>query len=106
MKDFTWWSGLSTSDVKVGLEMNRSHLEIAVVDGTIYWLAPNVPATWATSPMAHLLPAYGEYTIAYKEHAIFLDPQYTPTHHCRKRLVSTGMKRESTLLTRRNPYEE
>jgi DNA glycosylase AlkZ-like len=77
VQDFTWWSGLSTADVKVGLEMNGSHLETAVVDGKTYWFTPNVPPTPATSPMAHLLPAYDEYTIAYKDHAIFLNSDDT-----------------------------
>ena len=41
IKDFAWWSGLSTSDVKVGLELNTSQLETARVDGQAYWFRPD-----------------------------------------------------------------
>ena len=30
----------------------------------------------APSPVAHLLPAYDEYTVAYKDHSVILDPPY------------------------------
>jgi hypothetical protein len=76
IKDFTWWSGLSTADAKAGLAMNTSQLETAVIDGTTYWFAPHLPVSNAASPMAHLLPAYDEYTIAYKDHSALLDPRY------------------------------
>jgi hypothetical protein len=76
VKDFTWWSGLSTADAKVGLEMNRPLLETITVEGQAYWFAPAAPATPAAAPIAHLLPAYDEYTIAYKDHSAILDPRY------------------------------
>ncbi len=76
VKDFSWWSGLATADAKAGLAMNTSQLETAVVDGITYWFAPHLPASNAVSPMAHLLPAYDEYTIAYKDHSALLDPHY------------------------------
>src|SRR5262245_50198713 len=73
VKDFAWWSGLSTTDVRAGLELNRAQLEHAVVDGKAYWLAPDIHTDPAISPMAYLLPAYDEYTIAYKDHSAILD---------------------------------
>jgi hypothetical protein len=76
VKDFTWWSGLSTAEAKAGLEMSKPHLETAVVDGKTYWLVPNTAVIPAVSPIAHLLPAYDEYTIAYKDHSAILDPRY------------------------------
>jgi hypothetical protein len=76
IKDFAWWSGLSTSDVKVGLELNTSQLETARIDGHAYWFRPDVQPIPVASPIAHLLPAYDEYTIAYKDHTAILDPEY------------------------------
>jgi hypothetical protein len=76
VKDFAWWSGLSTADVKAGLDLNRSQLEAAVIEGQIYWFKPDTPTSPAALPIAHLLPAYDEYTIAYKEHSAILDPAY------------------------------
>ena len=76
IKDFAWWSGLSTSDVQAGLEMSRSQLETTVVSGKTYWFAASMPRTPPAAPIAHLLPAYDEYTIAYKDHTAILDPDY------------------------------
>jgi|SRR6266508_3243600 len=76
VKDFAWWSGLSTTDVRVGLELNRSQLETARVGGHAYWFRSDVQTLPVASPIAHLLPAYDEYTIAYKDHTAILDPDY------------------------------
>lgn len=76
VRDFAWWSGLATADVRAGLELCRSRLETAVVDGQAYWFAPDTHAAPPASPIAHLLPAYDEYTIAYKDHAAILEPDY------------------------------
>ena len=76
VKDCAWWSGLAPSDVRRGLELNTSQLEMARVDGEQYWFGPDVGTTLKDSPIAHLLPAYDEYTIAYKDHKAILHPNY------------------------------
>ena len=76
VKDYTWWSGLTTADARAGLEMVKPRLAEEVVDGKSFWFAPEAPAPRAASPTAHLLPAYDEYTIAYKDRTAVLDPQY------------------------------
>jgi hypothetical protein len=76
VKDFTWWSGLTTADAKAGLAMNRSRLETVDVNDHSYWFAPGAPARPEQSPVAHLLPAYDEYTVAYKDHSAILDQAY------------------------------
>jgi len=58
------------------MDMNKAHLETIVIDGKRYWFAPNTEPTPAAAPIAHLLPAYDEYTIAYKDHATILEPQF------------------------------
>jgi Winged helix DNA-binding domain len=76
IKDFAWWSGLSTADVRAGLELNASRLETARVDGQAYWFRPDAQPIPVASPIAHLLPAYDEYTIAYKDHTAILNADY------------------------------
>lgn len=71
-RDFAWWSGLAPSDVRAGLELCKPQLETASVDGQAYWFGPDAPARPVPSPVAHLLPAYDEYTIAYKDHSAIL----------------------------------
>ncbi len=76
LKDYIWWSGLLASEARAGLEMIKSQFAQEVVAGKTYWFPPNVPTPKEVSPTAHLLPAYDEYTIAYKDHSNVLDPQY------------------------------
>lgn len=75
-RDFAWWSGLATADVRAGLELNRPQLQTAVVNQQTYWFASSAAPPPGSAPIAHLLPAYDEYTIAYKNHDAIFDPQY------------------------------
>jgi hypothetical protein len=77
LRDFTWWSGLTTADATAGLEMARRSLAQETINGQTYWLATSTPATKDSSPTAHLLPAYDEYTVAYKDRSAALNPKYS-----------------------------
>jgi hypothetical protein len=74
LQDFAWWSGLTTSDAKAGLDMAGPHLVQETIDGQGYWLSPSASTAKEKSPAAHLLPAYDEYTVAYKDRSAVLDP--------------------------------
>jgi hypothetical protein len=77
VQDFTWWSGLAATDALAGLEMVKPHLVQEVIDGQTYWLASSTPTAKDASPTAYLLPAYDEYTVAYKDRSAVLDPSYS-----------------------------
>jgi len=67
MKDFSWWSGLTIRDVKIGIELVGQALERERLDDVEYW---SVPANATARPrvsLAHLLPTYDEYLIGYKD---------------------------------------
>jgi len=74
LQDFAWWSGLTAADARAGLEMAKPRLAQEVIDGRAYWLAPTAPAAEDASPAAYLLPAYDEYTVAYKDRGAVLSP--------------------------------
>jgi hypothetical protein len=76
VQDFAWWSGLLVSDVWRGIEILETGLVQEEIDGRTYWSFPaalEAPAP-PDEPLAHLLWAYDEYTIAYKNHDAMLDP--------------------------------
>lgn len=77
LPDFVWWSGLTTSDARAGLELAKLHLVREVSDGQTYWLPASPLPVNAAPPKVHLLPAYDEYTVAYKDRTAILDPVYT-----------------------------
>lgn len=70
--DCSWWSGLTTSDVKRGLEWNRARLQCEKVDDREYWFASNA-APPADTTAVHLLPNYDEFTVAYRHRDLFFD---------------------------------
>ena len=72
--DFAWWSGLTASDARAGLESVEATLASEAVGGRTYWHAEGVPANAVTSPRAHLLPAFDEYLLAYRDRDAALDP--------------------------------
>ena len=74
LQDFAWWSGLKAADARAALEMVKSQFVREEVDGRVYWLAASTQAVRARTPRVHLLPAYDEYTVAYKDRSAILDP--------------------------------
>ena len=65
IRDFVWWSGLTTADAKRGLEMNKARRE--EIDGLCYWTIGSHRAVATKGELAHLLPIYDEYLIAYRD---------------------------------------
>jgi hypothetical protein len=76
LQDFTWWSGLNTTQAKAGIEMNRSLLHHEVHNGQAYWFAAAQHPGESTAANLHLLPAFDEYTVAYKDRTDVLQPHY------------------------------
>jgi hypothetical protein len=77
VRDCAWWSGLRMVDVKRGIEAARPRLEQVTVDEMTYWFA-EWEATGSRAPLAHLLPNYDEYLIAYAERSALPDPGLGP----------------------------
>lgn len=73
MQDFIWWSGLTSTEAKVGLEMNASQLLYESVNGQAYWFSELTPLAQDISPTAYLLPNFDEYTVGYKDRSAVLD---------------------------------
>jgi hypothetical protein len=72
LDDFVWWTGLTTADARAGLETAEASLRRELFDGRAYWLSSSAPALRDESIAAQLLPAFDEYTVAYKERAAVL----------------------------------
>src|SRR3954451_18715082 len=62
IRDFVWWSGLTTADARRGLAMSGA--ADAVIDGHTYWTLDRPTADERRGGGAHLLPIYDEYVVA------------------------------------------
>jgi hypothetical protein len=65
LHDFAWWSGLTVSDAKRGVEMAGKELTRAAYDGADHWFVDRDHRRARVSAM--LLPNYDEYFIGYRD---------------------------------------
>ncbi|HEX7332137.1 MAG TPA: winged helix DNA-binding domain-containing protein [Pyrinomonadaceae bacterium] len=66
LQDFVWWSGLTIADARHGVDLVDRHLRQELIDEKVY-LSPRAAKARKSRHSAHLLPAYDEYTVAYKD---------------------------------------
>ena len=73
LADFQWWSGLRAADARAGLEAVQPFLVKEVVENQTLWL-PNDFKPKKTEPLnLHLLPAFDEFLVSYKDRSASLD---------------------------------
>jgi Winged helix DNA-binding domain len=69
IQDFVWWSGLRMADARAGIATAGNALEFRAIDGKDYWFDPDAVPPRRAGAVAHLLPNYDEYTVAYRDRA-------------------------------------
>jgi len=72
LQDFVWWSGLTTTDARRGIEFVKSQFEHKVLENQTYWFVAANSAE-RSHPTVHLLPDYDEYTVGYTDRAAIFD---------------------------------
>ncbi|HET6979362.1 MAG TPA: winged helix DNA-binding domain-containing protein [Pyrinomonadaceae bacterium] len=74
LPDFVWWSGLTVDDAKRGIASIDSELEKAKLHEKVYWSARTSRTRQQSANSIHLLPAFDEYFVAYKDRQIAVAP--------------------------------
>ena len=64
IRDFSWWSSLTLTDARRGLQLAREQLDVLEVDGVTYYLRPGREPAKAD---VHLLPGFDEYLLGYAD---------------------------------------
>lgn len=67
LKDFIWWSGLSVTNAKNALEIAKPDLVSEKIASEIYWLSNPITYSKNENISVHLLPAFDEFLISYKD---------------------------------------
>ena len=75
LRDFVWWSGLSTTDARTGLALIQGSLSKERIDSEDYWFSPSSSSVAPVRNIAHLLPSFDEYFVAYKDRRAAIDPE-------------------------------
>ncbi|MCX6273126.1 MAG: winged helix DNA-binding domain-containing protein [Bacteroidetes bacterium] len=70
--DFAWWSGLSVKDAGMALEFVKAYFVSETIDSKKYWFAALSPGVNHRKTTIHLLPAFDEFLISYKDRSASL----------------------------------
>jgi len=73
VRDWAWWAGITQADAKRAIELAGPALAAEEHDGERYWLAAGHTGPAAPPDGAYLLPAFDEYTVAYKDRGLLAD---------------------------------
>lgn len=84
---FAWWSGLTKTSARKALEMVKPELRSKKIDSVEYWFSDSVSDS-VTNQSTHLLPAYDEFLIGYKERSPVM-----PAGHLKKAVSNNGIFR-------------
>lgn len=76
VRDFVWWSSLTTADARAALASVQSELVEDTIDGQVYWRAGGSPPT--SEVTAALLPGFDEYLLGYQDRSAVLHPEHAP----------------------------
>jgi len=72
VQDFVWWSGLRMADARAGIALAGGVLDHQTIAGKDYWFDAAARPPGKATMVAHLLPNYDEYTVAYRDRAEIL----------------------------------
>jgi hypothetical protein len=67
IQDFSWWSGLSLSDSRLALELNKFNLICETIDKRTYWFVDSSNVPEPINKETYLLPAFDEFLISYRD---------------------------------------
>lgn len=91
-RDFAWWSGLPAEAVKIARARTGTRLVDETIDGAEVWSAPAEAHPSPPSP-AHLLPAFDELLLGYRDRRASLAPA-----HVRQVNAGGGMPKPTIVL--------
>src|SRR5207249_5426592 len=76
LQDFIWWSGLTMAEARSGIAVAGAQLGHQVAEGNDYWFDAEAAADSEVAAVAHLLPNFDEYVVAYRDRAAVLHPDH------------------------------
>ncbi len=106
IEDFVWWSGLSISDCRKGIELlgNRIHLE--EYKGQKFYLTEECRIRYFRRRKYLLIPPYDEYLIAYKSRNIVLAPEHSHRAHNNFGIFKPIIAKDGIICGNWNPYSK
>jgi DNA glycosylase AlkZ-like len=76
LQDFSWWSGLTTTDAKRGIEIMQTKLAQETINGKQYWFINSDQKVKHTNISNLLLPNFDEYIVGYTDRSAIYDKSH------------------------------
>ncbi len=73
LKDFGWWCGLSMQDIRKGVQLAGRSLARETMAGADHWFGAYEEPAPKIGTVAHLVPNFDEYTVAYRDRTVLID---------------------------------
>jgi hypothetical protein len=67
IQDFIWWSNLSKSDAKRAVDLSKQYFITESFNSVEYLIPTNFPGSFGKNNSVHLLPAFDEFLIGYRD---------------------------------------
>ncbi|MEF2968630.1 winged helix DNA-binding domain-containing protein [Paenibacillus sp. M1] len=74
--DFAWWSGLTVTEARTGIEAAALALHSEKIAGVEYWMGPD--SAKGNESGVFLLPGFDEYLLGYKDRSAVLEKKFAP----------------------------
>jgi hypothetical protein len=81
LRDFVWWSGLPVAEARTALEEIKVSFASDVVAKQTYWFPVKSPKSNKAIRTAHLLPAFDEFLVGYKDRSAAVDAKHARRAH-------------------------
>jgi hypothetical protein len=75
LQDYVWWSGLSLTEAKQGLEAVKQDFYTEEINGRTYLISNTIKNIMPNEDSVYLLPAFDEYLIAYRDREAVFNPK-------------------------------
>ena len=76
LRDFIWWSSLSITDARNGLELVKPKLASEKYKDNLFWFSPESFSSKTKNNKIVFLPSYDEFLISYKSREVALESQH------------------------------
>jgi hypothetical protein len=71
--DFVWWSGLTITECRQGIEMIKSDFICETINGRDFWIRNDVNVPPTDGDSALLLPSFDEFVVSYKDRSEIIE---------------------------------
>jgi DNA glycosylase AlkZ-like len=78
LEDFTWWSGLNVTEARQALEMIKKRFISETIKSKTYLFTDSFSVPQKNKSSFHLLPAFDEYVISYKDRTAAIQAEHQP----------------------------